>query len=287
MPRPGAIVTRGARRATLGAARPPPRMASVLEDGLLSAVGHPERRAGSGAASPLRRAGLPRTCPSSSASAPTRSTTSPGSLAARRSSRRRRRRARPSGARRRVSGAAGAGGPSASTSRPAKLATVAARAATDLPLVVKLSGAHAGPAARSRGPWPPPGPTPSAPSRPLPAVAIADGHRRVAAGQRRPGGSPGQPSSSVALRVVYEIARCRAHPDRRQAGASQLDDVLDMLAVGPAPSASPPPPWPTLAARPARRGARGVVRALGRRRLSGAGRHGPPAPPDRGGLRRA
>ncbi len=121
--------------------------------------------------------------------------------------------------------------PSASTCAAAETATVAARAVTDLPLIVKLAagapdvriiaravaaaGADAisaiGPAARA---WP---------------STVTGSRARLGTSY---GGLSGPAIKPVGLRVVYEIAQVVSIPVIGIGGIACLDDVLDYLAAG-------------------------------------------------------
>ncbi len=109
-------------------------------------------------------------------------------------------------------------------------ATVSARAATDLPLIVKLTAsvpdireiaravAAAGADAISA-------------IDPLPALALVADRIGPALGTAY-GGLSGPALKPVALRVVYEIAQVVRIPIIGCGGVSSLDDVLDFLAAG-------------------------------------------------------
>jgi dihydroorotate dehydrogenase (NAD+) catalytic subunit len=111
-----------------------------------------------------------------------------------------------------------------------ELATVAARAATDLPLIVKLTPvapdlreiaravAAAGADAISA-------------IGPLPALALAGDRQRALLGTAY-GGLSGPLLKPVGLRAVYEIAQSVSVPVVGVGGATDLDDVLDYLAAG-------------------------------------------------------
>ena len=112
----------------------------------------------------------------------------------------------------------------------AETATVAARAVTDLPLIVKLAAgapdvriiaravAAAGADAISA-------------IGPLPALAL-DGDRVSARLGTSYGGLSGPAIKPVGLRVVYEIAQVVSIPVIGIGGIACLDDVLDYLAAG-------------------------------------------------------
>lgn len=111
-----------------------------------------------------------------------------------------------------------------------ELATVAARAATDLPLIVKLTPvapdlreiaravAAAGADAISA-------------IGPLPALAVARDRDRALLGTAY-GGLSGPAIKPVGLRAVYEIAQAVSVPIVGIGGVASLDDVLDYLAAG-------------------------------------------------------
>jgi dihydroorotate dehydrogenase (NAD+) catalytic subunit len=111
-----------------------------------------------------------------------------------------------------------------------ELATVTARAATDLPLLVKLTPvapdlreiaravAAAGADAISA-------------IGPLPALSLDDGRDRARLGTAY-GGLSGPALKPVALRAVYEIAQVVSVPVVGIGGICDLDDVLDFLAAG-------------------------------------------------------
>jgi dihydroorotate dehydrogenase (NAD+) catalytic subunit len=168
-----------------------------------------------------------------------------------------------------------------------ELATVAARAATDLPLIVKLTPvatdlreiaravAAAGADAISA-------------IGPLPALAIDAGRAGPTLGGAY-GSLSGPALRSIGLRAVYEIAQVVAVPIIGSGGVARLADVLDHLAAGAsavslATAALADPTLPARLARSleewcARRGI-GDVRqlvgtALPRRRDRGSLRQGP------------
>jgi dihydroorotate dehydrogenase (NAD+) catalytic subunit len=111
-----------------------------------------------------------------------------------------------------------------------ELATVGARTATDLPLIVKLSPvapnvremaqavAAAGADAISA-------------IGPLPALAIDAGRKRALLGATY-GGLSGPAVTPMALRVIFEIAQVVRIPIVGIGGVHSLDDVLDFLAAG-------------------------------------------------------
>jgi dihydroorotate dehydrogenase (NAD+) catalytic subunit len=112
----------------------------------------------------------------------------------------------------------------------AEVATVAARAATDLPLVVKLSASAADvrPIARAVAAA---GADVISAIAPLPALAL-DPEREGASLGTAYGGLSGPAIKPVGLRVVYEIAQAVHLPIIGIGGVASLDDVLDYLAAG-------------------------------------------------------
>ncbi len=112
----------------------------------------------------------------------------------------------------------------------AEVATVAARAATELPLIVKLpadvpdarSVARAVAAA---------GADAISAIAPLPALTLAHDRRRAHLGTAY-GGLSGPAIKPVGLRVVYEISQVVRVPVIGIGGISSLGDVLDYLAAG-------------------------------------------------------
>lgn len=111
-----------------------------------------------------------------------------------------------------------------------EMATVAARAATDLPLVVKLPAAGAEPRAVAKA-VAAAGADTIAAVTPLPALALAGDRSRAAVGTGY-GGLSGPALKPVALRIVYEIAQVSRVPVIGCGGVATLDDVLDYLAAG-------------------------------------------------------
>jgi dihydroorotate dehydrogenase (NAD+) catalytic subunit len=220
---PGAIVTRGVTR-TGRPGGPPPRMV-VLEDALLSSM----RRQDPGVDAVVRRHGPRWASTDVPMIVSIRGDTVDeiASLARRLDV---------------VSGVAGLeldlGGPDRGRGGlpigldvgASELATVAARAATELPLLVKLTPvapdmremaqavAAAGADAISA-------------IGAVPALAIEEGRRRPALGSSY-GGLSGPAILPVALRVVYEIAQVVRIPVIGIGGISRLVDVLDFLAAG-------------------------------------------------------
>ncbi len=112
----------------------------------------------------------------------------------------------------------------------AETATVAARAATELPLVVKLTAMAPDirPIARAVAAA---GADAISAIAPLPAVAL-DRDRGGARLGTAYGGLSGPALKPIALRVVYEIAQVVRIPIIGIGGISDLDDVLDYLAAG-------------------------------------------------------
>jgi dihydroorotate dehydrogenase (NAD+) catalytic subunit len=111
-----------------------------------------------------------------------------------------------------------------------ELATVAARAATELPLIVKLGPLAEDARAIARAVVAAGADAISA-IGPLPALVIDDGRRRARLGTSY-GRLSGPALKPVALRVVYEIAQAVRIPIIGIGGISRLDDVLDYLAAG-------------------------------------------------------
>jgi dihydroorotate dehydrogenase (NAD+) catalytic subunit len=224
--RPGAIVTRGLTRLARRGA-PPPRMA-LLEDGLLSAIGHPE----AGLESVLRRHG-PRWAASDvpvivSIAADTAEDIAwaAGTVDG-----------HPEVAGVELDLALPGRGSGGRTGRPigaevetAEVATVAARAATQLPLIVKLPALMADPREVARAVTAAGADAISA-IAPLPAFALDAKHRTAALGSGA-GWLSGPAIRTVALRVVHAVAGAVRIPVIGIGGVSSLDDVLDMLAAG-------------------------------------------------------
>ena len=109
-------------------------------------------------------------------------------------------------------------------------ATVSARAATDLPLIVKISPAASDIRAIARAAAAAGADAISAIAS-LPALAI-DERRQSALLGTSYGGLSGPALKPVALRVVYEVAQVVRVPVIGIGGISGLDDVLDFLAAG-------------------------------------------------------
>jgi dihydroorotate dehydrogenase (NAD+) catalytic subunit len=112
----------------------------------------------------------------------------------------------------------------------AEIATVAARAATDLPLIVKLtaSAADVRPIARAVAAA---GADVISAIAALPALAL-DPERGGAILGTAYGGLSGPAIKPVGLRVVYEIAQAVRLPIIGIGGVASLEDVLDYLAAG-------------------------------------------------------
>ena len=109
-------------------------------------------------------------------------------------------------------------------------ATVAARAATDLPLVVKLTAAAPDVRGVARAVAAAGADAISA-TAPLPALAL-DPERTGARLGTAYGGLSGPALKPIGLRVVYEIAQVVRIPVIGIGGVHTLDDVLDYLAAG-------------------------------------------------------
>lgn len=113
-----------------------------------------------------------------------------------------------------------------------EVATVAARAATDLPLMVKLTAHAADPREIARA-------VAAAGADAISAIdtvsslAVDGGRVRPALGTIY-GGLSGPALKPIGLRVVYEIAQVVKIPIIGIGGISSLDDVLDYLAAGAA-----------------------------------------------------
>jgi dihydroorotate dehydrogenase (NAD+) catalytic subunit len=112
----------------------------------------------------------------------------------------------------------------------AELATVAARAVTELPLIVKLPSQAADPREIARAVAAAGADAISAIS-PLPALALAGVSRAPALGSGA-GWLSGPAIRTVALRFVHAVAGAVRIPVVGVGGVSSHDDVLDMLAVG-------------------------------------------------------
>jgi dihydroorotate dehydrogenase (NAD+) catalytic subunit len=111
-----------------------------------------------------------------------------------------------------------------------EMATVAARAATDLPLIVKLTASASDVRSVARAVAAAGADAISAISA-IPALAIADGRGGARLGTAY-GGLSGPAIKPVALRVVFEVAQVVRIPVIGCGGVSSLDDVLDYLAAG-------------------------------------------------------
>ena len=112
----------------------------------------------------------------------------------------------------------------------AEIATVAARAATDLPLIVRLSSAAPDIRAIAR----------SVVAAGADIISVSGSTRALALGSDRRGarlGSgygwlSGPATKSSGLRLVYEVAQVVRTPVIGAGGVGSLDDVLDYLAAG-------------------------------------------------------
>ncbi len=111
-----------------------------------------------------------------------------------------------------------------------EMATVAARAATDLPLIVKLTGSAPDVRSVARAVAAAGADAISA-IAPLLALSI-DAQRQGASLGTTYGGLSGPALKPVALRVVFEVAQVVRIPIIGCGGISSLDDVLDYLAAG-------------------------------------------------------
>jgi len=220
--RPGAIVTRSTTRvARRGAA--PPRMAP-LEEGLLSAIGHPEAALDS----VLRRHG-PRWAASDVPVIVSFAADSAEDIAWL---------AATLDGRPEVAGIEldlatpekGRGRPIGLEVEAAEVATVAARASTELPLIVKLPAQMPEPREVGRAVAAAGADAISA-IAPVPAMALRDDRGRAALGSGA-GWLSGPAVRLVALRVVQELASAVRIPVIGIGGVSSLEDVLDLLAVG-------------------------------------------------------
>jgi dihydroorotate dehydrogenase (NAD+) catalytic subunit len=219
---PGAIVTRSATRAARRG-DPAPRMA-VLEDGLLSAVGQPDaaieavlrRHASRWAANEVPV--IVSVCAESAADIAWLARTLDG---------------HPDVAGVELDLAAperGRGAPIGRDVETAELATIAARAATVLPLIVKLAPLTVGLGEIARAVAAAGADAISAIGR-VPALAVDAGRERTRLGSTASGLS-GPAVKPLALRAVHEIAQAVRIPVIGIGGVSDLADVLDMLAAG-------------------------------------------------------
>jgi dihydroorotate dehydrogenase (NAD+) catalytic subunit len=111
-----------------------------------------------------------------------------------------------------------------------EMATVAARAATDLPLIVKLTGSAPDVRSVARAVAAAGADAISA-IAPLLALSI-DAQRQGASLGTTYGGLSGPALKPVALRVVFEVAQVVRIPIIGCGGIGSLDDVLDFLAAG-------------------------------------------------------
>jgi dihydroorotate dehydrogenase (NAD+) catalytic subunit len=112
----------------------------------------------------------------------------------------------------------------------AETATVAARAATDLPLIVKLTAVAPDVRVIARAVAAAGADAISA-IAPLPALALGEARRGARLGTAY-GGLSGPALKPVGLRVVYEVAQAVRIPVIGIGGVSSLGDVLDYLAAG-------------------------------------------------------
>ncbi len=112
----------------------------------------------------------------------------------------------------------------------AETATVAARAATDLPLIVKLTAVTPDirPLARAVVAA---GADAVSATAPVPALALDDERRGALLGTAY-GGLSGPALKPIGLRVVYEMAQVVKVPVIGTGGVADLEDVLDYLAAG-------------------------------------------------------
>lgn len=111
-----------------------------------------------------------------------------------------------------------------------EMATVAARAASDLPLIVKVSPLALDARTIARAVVAAGADAISAVA-PLPGLALAPDRASAALGSAY-GGLSGPALKPVALRIVYEIAQVVRVPIIGCGGISTLDDVLDFMAAG-------------------------------------------------------
>ena len=111
-----------------------------------------------------------------------------------------------------------------------EMATVAARAATDLPLIVKLTASMPDVRSVARAVAAAGADAISA-IAPLAALGIANDRRGPQLGTAY-GGLSGPALKPIALRVVFEVAQVVRIPVIGCGGISSLDDVLDYLAAG-------------------------------------------------------
>jgi dihydroorotate dehydrogenase (NAD+) catalytic subunit len=111
-----------------------------------------------------------------------------------------------------------------------EMATVAARAATDLPLIVKLTGSAPDVRSVARAVAAAGADAISA-IAPLPALSIDEKRQGASLGTTY-GGLSGPALKPAALRVVFEVAQVVRIPIIGCGGISSLDDVLDYLAAG-------------------------------------------------------
>jgi dihydroorotate dehydrogenase (NAD+) catalytic subunit len=118
----------------------------------------------------------------------------------------------------------------AADARSVAAAVGAARAATDLPIIAKLSAVAADmrPIARAAVAA---GADARAAIGTVPGLTVAPGRDRPSLGAGS-GGLSGPAIRPIALRVVFEIAQVVSVPTIASGGVSTLADVLDFLAVG-------------------------------------------------------
>ena len=112
----------------------------------------------------------------------------------------------------------------------AETATVTARAATGLPLIVKLTAAAPNVREIARAVVAAGADIVSA-TAPTPALALDDSRSRALLGTAY-GGLSGPALKPIGLRVVYEIAQVVKVPIIGVGGVATIDDVLDYLAAG-------------------------------------------------------
>jgi dihydroorotate dehydrogenase (NAD+) catalytic subunit len=122
------------------------------------------------------------------------------------------------------------GEPIAIDTEAVEAATVAARAATDLPLLVKLTAIAPDVRAIARAAAAAGADAISA-IAPVPALALGAARRGARLGTAY-GGLSGPALKPVALRVVWEVAAVVRIPVIGIGGISSLEDVLDFLAAG-------------------------------------------------------
>jgi dihydroorotate dehydrogenase (NAD+) catalytic subunit len=111
-----------------------------------------------------------------------------------------------------------------------EMATVAARAATDLPLIVKLSPVVPDPRTIAKAAVAAGADAIDA-IAPIPGLGLSNDRTAPALGTAY-GGLSGPALKPLALRIVYEIAQVVRVPIIGCGGISTLDDVLDFMAAG-------------------------------------------------------